>query len=154
MKQCEDGVHFEGPTPTLFRIANNTTLRSLKEKVCRAEFTHLLDKISHGIGCGDWKEVIEISYHRAVKVVKNCLFHDVVEIKCDSDVVQMIQRWKDVQRISKHVIHPCTSTDIELFIQTRDIRPPTPQKYFEDIQPWLYKNARGGLSRRSRLDYL
>jgi len=48
--------------------------------------------------------------------VKNCLFHDIVEIKCDSDVMQMIQRWKDVQRISKHVIRPRTFTDIELFI--------------------------------------
>jgi len=34
--------------------------------------------------------VIEISYRRAVKVVKNCLFYDIVEIKYDSDVVQMI----------------------------------------------------------------
>jgi len=100
------------------------------------------------------EEVTEISYHRAIKVMKNCLFHDIVEIKCDCDVVQMIQRWKDVQRISKHVIRPHTSTNIELFIQTRDIRPPTPQEYFEDIQPWLYKNAIEGLSQRTRLDYL
>ena len=65
--------------------------------------------------------------------MKNYLFHDIVEIKYDNNAVQMIQRWKDVQCISKHVIRPHTSTDIELFIQTRDIHPPTPQEYSEDI---------------------
>jgi len=59
-------------------------------------FVHLLDKISHGIGCGDHKQIIEISYRHAVKVVNNFLFHDIVEIKCNSDIVQMIQRLKDV----------------------------------------------------------
>jgi len=53
-------------------------------------FVHLLDKILHGIGCEDKKEVTEVSYRRAIKVVNNCLFHDIVEIKCDRDVVQMI----------------------------------------------------------------
>ena len=50
-------------------------------------------------------------------------------------------------------IRPLISHDIELFIQTTDIHPPTPAKFYEDIKSCLYKNARGGLSFRSKLDF-
>jgi len=98
-------------------------------------FPELVDKLSHGIRCGDRKVITEISYRRAVKVLKNKILHDLVEIKCDNDIIQIIQRWKDVQKIRRKVITPPIAGYIELFIQTKNIRPPTPQESYEDIKP-------------------
>ena len=115
-------------------------------------FVELVDKLSHGIRCGDRKVITEISYRRGVKVLNNKLYHDLVEIKCDTDITQMIQRWKDVQKIRRKVITPPTAGYIELFLQTKDIRPPTPEESYQDIKPWLYTTPSGGLGIKSMWD--
>jgi len=59
-----------------------------------------------------------------MRVVNNKLIHDTTEIKTDSDVAQMIMRWKEVQCLDPFVAHPYTWQYIELFIQATYIRHP------------------------------
>jgi len=134
------GLKFKSHTVVRMSMRHNST------------FLELVDKLSHGIRCGDRKVITEISYRRAVKVLKNKLYHDLVEIKCDNDITQMIQRWKDIKKIRRKVITPPTTGYIKLFVQTKDIRPPTPQESYEDIKPWLYTTPSGGLGIKSMWD--
>lgn len=72
------GLKFKSHTVVSMSIRENCT------------FPYLVYKLSHGIHCGDRKIITEISYRRAVKVIKNKLFHDLVEISSDNDIIQMI----------------------------------------------------------------
>jgi len=51
-----------------------------------------------------------------MKIVNNRLIHDMAQIKTDIDVAQMINRWKEVQRLDLSVARPDTLQYIELFI--------------------------------------
>jgi len=50
------------------------------------------------------------------------------------------------------IISPLTAGYIELFIETKDIKQPIPQKSYEDIKPWLYTTPSGGLGIKSMWD--
>jgi len=117
------GLKFKSHAVVRMSMRNNST------------FLEFVDQLSHGIRYGDRKVITEISYRRAVKVLKNKIYHDLIEIKCDNDIIQMIQRWKDVRKIRRKVITPPTAGYIKLFVQTKEIRPPTPQESYEDIKP-------------------
>jgi len=62
-------------------------------------FDELLQKITQRIYYGTRSIVTHIDYLRPMRVVNNKLIHDTAEIKTDSDVAQMIKRWKEVQRL-------------------------------------------------------
>ena len=94
MMQCEDGVKFQCWSPKLFRIPENCTLNIFTQKVL---ITHII-------------------YLRPMKIVNNRLIHDMAQIKTDIDVAQMINRWKEVQRLDLSVARPDTLQYIELFI--------------------------------------
>jgi len=95
-------------------------------------YNELLQTITELVECGDHRIVKEIDYRRPTIIRNRRLVHDTVKIKCDFDVSQMISRWNHVQSLDQSV-KPCISSHIELFIQTRDIRPPTPAEEYEDI---------------------
>jgi len=78
MKQCEDGVHFEGPTPTLFRIPYNSTLWNLKEKVCRS-----LD-IPHG------SNINKLCYRKPTMTEKGTIIYSAAYLTSDEEVIAMI----------------------------------------------------------------
>ena len=67
--------------------------------------------------------------------------HDTTEIKCDFDVSQMMSRWNHVQSLDRSV-KPYISSYVELFIQSRDMRPSTPIDEYEDINSEWYVDER------------
>jgi len=91
-------------------------------------YNEFLQTITQLVECGDHRIVKQIDYHRPTTIRNRRLVHDTAEIKCDFDVSQMISRLNHVQSLDQSVKKPHISFYIELFIQTRDIRPPTPAK--------------------------
>jgi len=106
-------------------------------------YNELLQTVTQLVECGDHKVVKQIDYRRPTTIRNKQLFHDTAEIKCDFDVSQMISRWKHVQSLDQSVKKPRISSYIELFIQTRDIRPPTPAEEYEDINSGWFVDHRG-----------
>jgi len=106
-------------------------------------YNELLQTVTQLVECGDRRVVKQIDYRRPSTIHNRRLFHDTAEIKCDFDVSQMINRWKHVQSLDQSVKKPRISSYIELFIQTRDIRPPTPFEEYQDINSGWFVDHRG-----------
>ena len=87
-------------------------------------FDELQHKKAQRIGCGGCFVITYIDYLRPVRVVDKKIIHDMAEIKTDSDIAQMIKRWKQVQCLYPFVARLDTWQYIELFIHARDLRPP------------------------------
>jgi len=52
--------------------------------------------LDHTLHCGTCFVITHIDYLRPMRVADKKLIHDTTEIKTDSDVAQMIKRWKQV----------------------------------------------------------
>ena len=105
-------------------------------------YSELLEIVTQLVECGDPRVVKQIDYCRPSTIRNKRLFHDTTKIKCDFDVSQMISRWKHVQSLDQSVKKPRISSYIELFIQTRDISPPTPAEEYEDINSGWFVDHR------------
>jgi len=90
-------------------------------------FNQLFHNISEILACGDRKQVTEIDYRRPARVVNRKLVHDTVQIQNDADVQQMINCWKSTQLLNPSVQREDSTTRIELFVQTKNLRSATPR---------------------------
>jgi len=80
-------------------------------------FHDLLQKIMQKTHCGTRFVITYIIYLHPMKIINDKLIHDIAQIKTDTNVAQMINRWKEVQHLDPSVTHPNTWQYIELFIQ-------------------------------------
>jgi len=90
-------------------------------------FNQLFHNISQILTCGDRKQVKEINYRRPIRVVNRKLVHDTVQIQNDVDVQQMSNRWKSTQLLKPSVQYEDSTTRIELFVQTKNVRSARPR---------------------------
>ena len=102
------GLYFRSNITVTMSIPHNFT------------FGDLLQKIMQKTHCGTRFVITHIIYHRPMKIVNNKLIHDTTQIKIDTDVAQMLKRWKEVQRLDLSVAILTLWQYIELFIQATE----------------------------------
>ena len=90
------GLYFKSNTTVTMSIPHNFT------------FDDLLQKIMQKTHCGTRLLITHIIYLRPMKIFNNRLIHDTTQIKTDTDVEQMINRWKEVQCLDLSVARPDT----------------------------------------------
>ena len=79
------GLEFSSDATKTFSIRHDCT------------YNELLQTLTQLVECGDYRIVKETDYRRLTTIRNRRLVHDTAEIKCDFDVSQMINRWKQVQ---------------------------------------------------------
>ena len=106
-------------------------------------FHQLFHRVSEVLDYGDRKQITEITYRRPIRVIQQRLIYDSVEIKNDEDVKQMIKRWHKTLQLKSNVQRCHTWAKIELFVQTRTLRLPTPEEQIRDLNDSMYKDHHG-----------